>query len=651
MDIATQALEVLGLLAVLSSVAVAFVQLLQWVAGKKDNKVKLGAQLLVCFGISYFATLPGFRFIGAASYADTVASISALFWWLSLAFMIDAGIRKFVWQGLMSEHGASHVPKLIRDLVALLLYAAAVMIVMHFVYGEPIAAVLATSGGVAFVIGFAGQKTLAEAFAGLSLSLSKTLKVGDYLEVNGVYGRVHEMNWRSVSLHNPHTDSLYIFPNSAVAGSTVLNYCTPSERFKNTVSFKVEMHAPPELVMRSVTDELLRSRYVFQEPKPDIHVLEFNDYGMTYRIRYFFDGDDPWWEAQNEVVNAIWNAMKRHGFRFAVNRNHLMSDLEWDMPAQPNAIRLSETELAHTLQQHPLFEFVDLEALKIIASKADYSEWLPPECIYQQGDEAHSLVLITEGKCDLYARDGDGEYKLGSVSNGEVMGVPDRRNGAMHYSQTLQPHQFCVGYNISYKLLLELLGEEVLDEAFDNYFEQQQQQQSTQLQEAKQAELAQQRSHKHLQLTQSLKQHLSHYYRDGLASHIWTSVFPHPKEAKLLDALSSSCALIVSDDQQLSEAELVYFCDLAEHIGSLKHINHQQIVDDFEKHFTAAVQDRACTTKKVLSLLNEYADDPDAAKVIMNSCIAISGIHGHASAEQDELLSTISNALNVTREL
>ncbi|MFT7366104.1 MAG: small-conductance mechanosensitive channel [Marinobacter psychrophilus] len=239
MDIAAQALEILGLLAILGSVSVIFVQLLKWLSGKRENQVKLGAQLLFCFTVVYFAATYALRFTGLEMYAEGVIQTASLFWWLALAFILDAGIRKFVWQGLKAEHGVTHVPKLIRDLVALLIYAVSVMVVMHFVYDEPIAAVLATSGGLAFVIGIAAQKTLAEAFAGLSLSLSRTLKVGDYLEVNGIYGQVHEMNWRSISLHNPDTDSLYIFPNSAVAGSTVLNYCTPSDRFKNTVNFKV----------------------------------------------------------------------------------------------------------------------------------------------------------------------------------------------------------------------------------------------------------------------------------------------------------------------------------------------------------------------------------------------------------------------------
>ena len=335
MEIASHTFELVGLIAILTSLSVIFTQVMNGLLGRLHNLVRSSALIVISLGVAYFASAPAMGFIGLGEYASTMESGFAVLWWISLAYLVDTSVRRFVWRGLMADHGTSHVPKLVRDLVTLLIYATAIMMVMHLVYNEPIGAVLATSGGLAFVIGLAAQKTLSEAFAGLSLSLSKTLRVGDYLEVNGVYGRVDEMNWRSVSLHNPHTDSHYIFPNSVMASATVLNYCLPTERFKNWVKFTVEVHAPPELVMKAVMDELSNSRYVFQNPRPDINCLEFTEQGIVYRIRYCFDGDDPWWDAQNEVVSAIWAAMKRHGFRFAVNRRLMNSPQEWSPAAEP----------------------------------------------------------------------------------------------------------------------------------------------------------------------------------------------------------------------------------------------------------------------------------------------------------------------------
>jgi small-conductance mechanosensitive channel len=39
---------------------------------------------------------------------------------------------------------------------------------------------------------------LKEVFAGISLNATRALRLGDYVEIDGVYGRVHDIDWRSI---------------------------------------------------------------------------------------------------------------------------------------------------------------------------------------------------------------------------------------------------------------------------------------------------------------------------------------------------------------------------------------------------------------------------------------------------------------------
>ena len=59
---------------------------------------------------------------------------------MSLAFTVNATLNRSVWRGLLAEDGESQVPKLLTDFIAVFVYLVAVMIVMHFVYDEPITA-------------------------------------------------------------------------------------------------------------------------------------------------------------------------------------------------------------------------------------------------------------------------------------------------------------------------------------------------------------------------------------------------------------------------------------------------------------------------------------------------------------------------------
>ncbi len=289
MDTASSVVQVVGLLLILIGAAIVFARGVTWIFRRQGNRVRLGIELTAFFTITFFFARPALRFLDLHHLGDDVVETAALLWWLSIAFTVDSGFKRYIWFGVLKDSkDDSQVPRLLQDAATVIVYAVAIMVVMHFVYGESITAVLATSGAAAFIIGFSAQSTIKEVFAGLSLSATRALHIGDYLEIDGIYGRVHEINWRSISLHNPHTDSLYIFPNSAVAEKIVLNYSEPTGRFKNWIKFTVEPSASPELVTRAVLNSLKYSRYVLRDTAPDLNIMGFNELGIEYRIRYLF---------------------------------------------------------------------------------------------------------------------------------------------------------------------------------------------------------------------------------------------------------------------------------------------------------------------------------------------------------------------------
>ena len=201
MEFTVQFIQVLGLLIILAGATVVFVHIITWIAGKKHSQIRIGLELLILLSAVHLFGALALDFLGLLAFEETISRIIAFLWWISLAFLLDAIVKRYIWFGLLAHRGESHVPKILRDGASLLVYTTAVMVVMHFVYDEPITAVLATSGAAAFIVGFSAQSTLREVFAGLSLSSTKALRIGDYLEIDGTYGRVEEINWRSVSLH------------------------------------------------------------------------------------------------------------------------------------------------------------------------------------------------------------------------------------------------------------------------------------------------------------------------------------------------------------------------------------------------------------------------------------------------------------------
>ena len=198
MELLSNSEQIVGLLAILSTGTSAFVRVISWITGQKRDRVRIGLELFGFFSVTYLFVGSSLAFFNLANIRQDTEAVIAFFWWLALAFTLNAAIRRFIWFGALGAAEDSKVPKLLRDAIALVIYGLAIMIVMHFVYDEPIAALLATSGAVAFIVGISAQSTLREVFAGLSLNTTGALRIGDYVEINNIYGRVSDISWRSI---------------------------------------------------------------------------------------------------------------------------------------------------------------------------------------------------------------------------------------------------------------------------------------------------------------------------------------------------------------------------------------------------------------------------------------------------------------------
>jgi small-conductance mechanosensitive channel len=93
-----------------------------------------------------------------------------------------------------------HEGRLAQDLLAGVIYLAALFAIVDYVFDISIQGMLATSGVIAIILGLALQSTLGDVFSGIVLSFSRPYRPGDWINVDGGEGRVIEMNWRATSI-------------------------------------------------------------------------------------------------------------------------------------------------------------------------------------------------------------------------------------------------------------------------------------------------------------------------------------------------------------------------------------------------------------------------------------------------------------------
>ena len=649
MDIISNATQVLGLLAILAAAALLFVRLVGWVFGRKSGKVRLGAELILVFTIAYIFDHSALSLLSLEQYSMDVGRFIALLWWLSVAFTLDAAIKRFIWNGLMEHGDDRHVPKLLQDVATALIYAVAIMVVMHFVYDEPITAILATSGAAAFVFGFSAQSTLGEIFSGLSLNASRALRVGDYLEINGIYGRVHDINWRSVSLHNPHTDSLYVFPNSVVASSVVLNYSVPTERFKNTISFVVEHSASPELVIRLITEALKNTRYVLKDPAPDFNIMGFTDLGMEYRLRYYFAGDDPWWDAQNEICTAVWSTLRRNGIKLGIDRHKLQTGDELASSPWTSLISPPPEQFNDAVLKSGLLSSLEEEQIERLSARAVLRDYSPPDCVYRKDDQGSTLFLVVQGQVSIiHVDNNEVEVEVFQGGPGTVFGLSGAlgENSRDYLVQALQ-----------YSLVFELNSEDVQEIVRDNtQIKRRIEDEVSVLQQAYkdrvndhlEKERHQIHHHHRNRLAGLLRDHVGKSLGTGFFTSIWHTIFPDSRKADLLDALMAASALVVMADGDIDDKEHDLVLQTLASADILRQMDREKVIQQFDHHLAILKNEGECGVKRSLDSVAAISGDPNLTHLVIAICHGIHGPDGTIDDHEHKMIVRIADTLGVS---
>src|SRR5215469_4770902 len=113
-------------------------------------------------------------------FRDAVHAILKIAWWLWTAWFLVAVLR-----AVLVFQRSPREAKLLQDLLAGIIYLAALFAIISYVFDLPIQGLLATSGVVAIILGLALQSTLGDVFSGVVLSFSRPYRPGDWVSVDG----------------------------------------------------------------------------------------------------------------------------------------------------------------------------------------------------------------------------------------------------------------------------------------------------------------------------------------------------------------------------------------------------------------------------------------------------------------------------------
>ena len=366
------------------------------------------------------------------------AQLAEIGWW-----MVGARVAVGIVRLLVVLENKPRETQIVSDLLAAAIYVATALAVINFVFGVPIAGLVATSGVVAIVFGLALQSTLSDVFSGLSVGLEHAYRPGDLLWVEGgVEGHVLQVNWRSTQIVTSH-NSVAIVPNSIIAKSRLENRSAPTPARSVTICAGVDAAVDPRRCMAALRSAVLACRLPMSNPVPTIDCLSLRGDGVVYEVQFVVATTHDIPAARTEMLSLIHCHLRHAGIALGVSGI-----------AVPPAARIVTIE--QLLAESDVFGGLMSVERSELSEHFERVMYEPGEALIREGEMPEALFLLATGTVEVTRGEGSSKRVLLRSSPGDSVGMAGFITGDASLI-TATPLTSVVAYSLNKAAIAEVI--------------------------------------------------------------------------------------------------------------------------------------------------------------------------------------------------
>lgn len=158
------------------------------------------------------------------------------------------------------------------------------------VIGVKITLLLVGSTALLVGIGLGLQNIFRDLVSGLFLLFEGSIKVGDVLEVDGVVGKVVDVNLRSTEVIT-RDNSMIIIPNSRFVVEKVVNWSHNNDKVRFNVQVGIAYGSDVDVVIETLKEAMSEIKGIEISPAPFVMFQNFGDSSMQFDM--IFWSKDP----------------------------------------------------------------------------------------------------------------------------------------------------------------------------------------------------------------------------------------------------------------------------------------------------------------------------------------------------------------------
>jgi len=235
--------------------------------------------------------------------------LAAIAFWIIGRWLIGKVIG-LIQAAMNRNHVDPTLTKYLGSIVAIALNITLVLGILGY-FGIQTTSFAAMLAGAGVAIGAAWSGMLGNFAAGAFMLVLRPFKVGDFVQIGGITGTVHELGLFGTTLVTP-DNVLTLVGNTKVFGDTVMNYSArPVRRVERTAQLAGSVDALDAIARFKVA--VAKIPNVVASPAPEVSLLDINLVGTVIAVRPYCH-TDHYWQVYFDTNEAMVRVARESGW-------------------------------------------------------------------------------------------------------------------------------------------------------------------------------------------------------------------------------------------------------------------------------------------------------------------------------------------------
>jgi potassium-dependent mechanosensitive channel len=352
----------------------------------------------------------------------------------SLLVVVGRSFREWLKRRILTKLGLEKGDQEAVSAVIFYILMSLGFIVLLQTTGIDLSYLTVVAGVLGIGVGFGLQNLAGNFISGLTILLEQPIKVGDFVEVNGLLGTVEKISVRATVIETQDGVSI-IVPNSKFIENNVINwsYGDPSSRVH--IPIRVAYNADLSIVTEALLNCARREEKVMSEPAPEVRLCKFGQDSLDFELLVWIEIPQFIDASKSSLNYFIEEEFRMRGIEIPLNQQDInlrsLGDLERFLPAlglnlnQPLVQQAAlsspmQKSLADLLRQVSFFKNCSDVELRVLVERG-YRQAFPPEAVIcRQGDPGTCFYIILDGTIGVIAEP-SGQC-LAELGNGNFCG-------------------------------------------------------------------------------------------------------------------------------------------------------------------------------------------------------------------------------------